>query len=306
MDSQRKHDTGPRSSAARPSAARIDPRRRLDAQIHTEARAVEPGPQARRIVWEALEARLDLPEPKVPSEAQVLWTVPPPASKAANRRPGRISWMAVGRVAAILGMIGGTVVGLALWQTQEQGSAIGNIVVDLHAAHAARARAEALIVDQSMLISEYAREHEVATYEVILGEEQPEIPPDGRAAARALWRQGLAAYVDGDRVAARDFYERALAEDPTFANALTSAGRVAAEDGDLDGAADAFRKALTHQPTYRPAMVNLATILIMRRDLDEAERLIERALATHPDDPVAKRRLERIHRLRTRVVNPKP
>ena len=255
----------------------MDPRRRLTRLIEAEAVDIEPTTAAARAGWLNLCERLELPADAAEVETNaadaVLWTVPPPAPRAANRAPRRIPWAALGMLATVGVLLAGAF-GAAVWWRQAHEKALS---LRLQVVAAQKERAEELVVDQGLLLSEYAEEQEVRAYEELLVEDAPPVVNAGRAQARALWRKGLSAYVEGDRKTAAELYEAALAEDPTFHQALTSAGRVAAENGHRAEAEVLFRRALGHEPTYRPAMLNLATLLIMKRNLDEAEHLIKRA-----------------------------
>lgn len=295
----------------------MDSKRNLEQLIDSERDTVVPSDSIRESVWFALAERLELPESSLELEATpafagpLAWPEPPSPLVAANQAPPRWRIRPVLRwCAAAAALVGAFAVGRLGWEpvlattpssvTQDE-EALGDA---LAREKTARARAEALAAEESRLLGEYALVQEVLVYEASIATGPP---PDesaedhDRQRARRLWEQGLEARVAGDLARAREAFELALAEDPTFSRALTSAGRIAADDGDKFQAERLFRTALEHDPEYRPAMLNLATLLIARRALDEAEPLVQRALHERPDDPLARHRLSRIERLRAKA-----
>ena len=296
----------------------MDPKRNLEQLIDSERTRVVPSDAVRDSVWFALAERLELPEASHESDSRaafadpIAWPEPPFPLVAANEAPPPWRVRPVMRwVLGTLAIASAFAVGRLGWEpplaastTTPSLAALGD---ELEKEKTARARAEALVADESRLLSEYALVQEVLLHEASIATGPPlegasgatgPVPNRDRERARRLWEQGLEAYMAGDLARAREAYELALAEDPSFSRALSSAGRIAADDGDKFRAERLLRRALEHDPDYRPAMLNLATLLIARRALDEAEPLVQRALHEKPDDPLARHRRSRIERLR--------
>jgi tetratricopeptide (TPR) repeat protein len=67
---------------------------------------------------------------------------------------------------------------------------------------------------------------------------------------------------------------------------------VALADGDLETAAAELRRALELAPGHLPAKNDLALLLARRGDVDAARQLLREILADHPEDPLARQRLQ--------------
>jgi Flp pilus assembly protein TadD len=66
--------------------------------------------------------------------------------------------------------------------------------------------------------------------------------------------------------------------------------------GDLEGAEQDLRRTLELAPDHTAAMNDLAVLLMSAGAHAEARRLLERVLELRPEDPLARRNLERLER----------
>jgi Tfp pilus assembly protein PilF len=87
---------------------------------------------------------------------------------------------------------------------------------------------------------------------------------------------------------ARTAFQRALALDPSDADAWSYLAGVMEGEGDHRGAADAFRQALRNAPDYATAAARFAALVISQGwPVQEAERLLVRALTDQPSNTAA-------------------
>ncbi len=86
--------------------------------------------------------------------------------------------------------------------------------------------------------------------------------------------------------------EIALGRFPDHPDALHFRAVVQMARGDLEAAAGDLERALERVPEHLPAMNDLALVHANRGDLEAARGLLEQILAKHPNDPLARRRLE--------------
>jgi Tfp pilus assembly protein PilF/peroxiredoxin len=105
--------------------------------------------------------------------------------------------------------------------------------------------------------------------------------------ASTLYRLGTLLAKSGDAARASAAYEKALALQPTLAEASNDLGALLAQGGDLQGAIARFREALASVPDYPDALNNLGYALLLSGRNDEARALYEKALALQPDFPEA-------------------
>ncbi len=105
--------------------------------------------------------------------------------------------------------------------------------------------------------------------------------------AATLYRLGTLLEKTGEPARARAAFERALALDPSMAEAHNDLGTLQAQAGDLEGAIARFRQALAAMPDYPDALNNLGYALLLTGQAGEARTLYERALALQPDFPEA-------------------
>jgi tetratricopeptide (TPR) repeat protein len=97
-------------------------------------------------------------------------------------------------------------------------------------------------------------------------------PPRFIAAAAGL-------EASGQRRAAAEAYEAAIARWPREPHAWLGRGNVAYADGDRAAAADAYARAITLDPADAAARNNLAELLLDAGCLEESRRQVERAAA---------------------------
>lgn len=102
-------------------------------------------------------------------------------------------------------------------------------------------------------------------------------------AADAL-RAAVALETNGKYADAAASYEKIVADHPDHVVAWTNLGNARAELGDRAKAEEAFRKALAVDPTAADALNNLAWLLYQENRLPEAEELAHRAVASPAPD----------------------
>lgn len=83
---------------------------------------------------------------------------------------------------------------------------------------------------------------------------------------------------------AKDAYERAIALDPTHADAHVNLGRILHEQGDAVAAEKHYRAAAEADPQHDTAVFNLGVALEDLGRIDEAIRAYQKALALDPDN----------------------
>jgi Flp pilus assembly protein TadD len=110
---------------------------------------------------------------------------------------------------------------------------------------------------------------------------------EAKPSAPTLYRLGTLLAKSGERVRAREAFERALVAQPDLAEANNDLGALLAQEGDLDSAISRFRAALASIPDYPDALNNLGYALLLTGRDQEARTLYERALALQPDFPEA-------------------
>jgi tetratricopeptide (TPR) repeat protein len=90
---------------------------------------------------------------------------------------------------------------------------------------------------------------------------------------------------------ARDGFQRALKLHASYQgtppNAWNNLGILAAREGDLDQAIEDFRHALQIDPDHIIALDNLGSAYRQKKDWPAAQQVLERALALNPEDPEA-------------------
>ncbi len=91
----------------------------------------------------------------------------------------------------------------------------------------------------------------------------------------------------GQRHAAAEAYDAAIARWPDQPHAWLGRGNVAYADGDRQGAADAYLRAIMLAPDDAAARNNLAELLLEAGCLDESRKQIERAAALAEGTPFA-------------------
>jgi choline-sulfatase len=95
-----------------------------------------------------------------------------------------------------------------------------------------------------------------------------------------------------------EWYERALAADPSSSQANFGLGRVYANRGDLDGALDRYRRALDISPNAPDVQNEMAVILIRQGHLGQALAELERVVEAYPAYAPAHRNLGALYRAR--------
>jgi len=101
-----------------------------------------------------------------------------------------------------------------------------------------------------------------------------------------LYMAGNCALAQGDRAAARAYYERAVASAPTFGAALTNLGFVLRSEQHLAEARAVLRRAVTLDPTNEAAWVNLVSCSVNEGEAAAGEALAREAIAVHPEHAV--------------------
>jgi len=89
--------------------------------------------------------------------------------------------------------------------------------------------------------------------------------------ARSLYKQGFAAFTDGDTETALSKYREAIALDPELAIAWNALSLALRKSGDIDGALDAARRLIELEPDDALSHTNLSILLQMKGMIPEAE-----------------------------------
>ncbi len=106
--------------------------------------------------------------------------------------------------------------------------------------------------------------------------------PGVTGAAAAAYNQGMAAYLNGDLAAARQAFERAVADDPGAYQAHYALGVVLERRGD-SGASAAYRRAFTAKADFEPAIAAYGLYLAKRGNLSEAETFLQQKRGSMPN-----------------------
>jgi tetratricopeptide (TPR) repeat protein len=112
-----------------------------------------------------------------------------------------------------------------------------------------------------------------------------QIVSDERGLAHYYSNKGVDELSNGNNEPAEDYFNRAIATDPTMAGALINLGTARSRQGKLDDAEHYYRKALDLNPNSQAAMSNLASICAVSGRTQEAIRLktkIQRFLERNP------------------------
>ncbi len=110
---------------------------------------------------------------------------------------------------------------------------------------------------------------------------------DPRAAARAAFEAGLAAYAARDLATAIDCFNRVLELRHDDADAHNNLGLCYLETGRCEDAVDEFVLATHFRPDFPQAFYHLALAAVDGRNFTEAVRWLERAIELNPDFAVA-------------------
>jgi tetratricopeptide (TPR) repeat protein len=112
-----------------------------------------------------------------------------------------------------------------------------------------------------------------------------ELAPSAASSAAELAARGEALRADGQRAAAAEAFERALALDPVCVAALVGRGRVRFAARDLAGSRADLERAASLAPDDPAPLAYLARTLQNLKDLEGALRVVERSLAIgrHPE-----------------------
>ena len=105
--------------------------------------------------------------------------------------------------------------------------------------------------------------------------------------AEAYNNLGIALKKQGNLQAAVDAYRQALAVNPSYAEAYFNLGIALNEQGDLQAAIDAYRQALAIKPNYPQAYNNLGLALKDQGNLRDAINAYRQALSIKPNYPAA-------------------
>lgn len=105
----------------------------------------------------------------------------------------------------------------------------------------------------------------------------PPSSPDAAREAQSWFEKGLAAYREGHRMDAYEYYNNALALDPERPEILNNLGVLYLEDHQYAQAQTLFVKAVDRSPTYARARLNLAGALWGLKDWDGAIEQARRA-----------------------------
>ena len=103
--------------------------------------------------------------------------------------------------------------------------------------------------------------------------------------AEAHFNLGIALKSQGDFQAATDSYRQALAINPNYVEAYNNLGITLKEQGNLKAAIDTYRQALAINPNYAEAYSNLGNALKDQGDVQAAIDAHRQALAVNPNYP---------------------
>lgn len=108
-----------------------------------------------------------------------------------------------------------------------------------------------------------------------------EMKPDDPRGPLAV---GVAWFRAGEFASARPELVRAASSAPTAAAANYFLARIAREENDVDAALDLVGKAVALEPSYADAWAERGLLHLRKRELDEAEKDLQRALELDPDN----------------------
>jgi tetratricopeptide (TPR) repeat protein len=101
------------------------------------------------------------------------------------------------------------------------------------------------------------------------------------------FHRGVVAFGDGLYDAARESFEKVLAEDPEDAAAIQYLGLIAQEQKDFDRAVTYFDRALVLEPDNTDLRLDRGAALLETGRIEEARAAIDEVLVARPDDPRA-------------------
>jgi len=118
----------------------------------------------------------------------------------------------------------------------------------------------------------------------------PPLPVD-----RDRWNDyGIGMFLQGDLVAARRAFDRAVAIDPKYAGGVVNIGRVLVQEGDQEAARPILQRALRLDPDLASAHYFLALALKARGRYDDALFHLRAAATRFPRDRVVRDQIGRI------------
>lgn len=94
--------------------------------------------------------------------------------------------------------------------------------------------------------------------------------------------RGTAYYSTGNYVAARDEFQRAVADSPRNANYIHNLATAKKKQGDLQGAEQAYRQAIQVDPAHQPSYHGLSAMLVEQQRVAEAKDLTQMWVDTQP------------------------
>lgn len=107
--------------------------------------------------------------------------------------------------------------------------------------------------------------------------------PRPQEAAVEMNRMGVDRFQEGDLYAAGASFDRALALDPTYADAANNLGMVRLREGEIDDAAALFRRAIQQVPAHPSYHFNLGLALERGSALESAAAAFRRAVDLDPE-----------------------
>lgn len=120
------------------------------------------------------------------------------------------------------------------------------------------------------------------------GRFQLRLEPSRAPGVSSSFEQALSAQRRRDFPAAIELYQRAIAAEPTNAEALNNLGATYQASGDLPRARDAFRRSLAVNPAFAAAWNNLAVVLGALGETSEAQAALAEAIRLDPSNHGAK------------------
>lgn len=117
-----------------------------------------------------------------------------------------------------------------------------------------------------------------------------------KKSAEAYNAAGVASIGLKQNANARDYFNKALAADKTYATAIDNLGTLDFADGKFDDAQKKFQQVLTYNTQDTTAMYHLAQVAIQKKDYPAALGYLNDALAIDPNSPAIYNLMGRIYR----------
>lgn len=102
-------------------------------------------------------------------------------------------------------------------------------------------------------------------------------------AAHDYWKKGNELFDQGKTVASLEYFEKAIRNDPDFAEAYNGMGIAFYEKRDYPSALECYKRALMIKPDFVEAMNNLGTVFLFLGRFPDAAMAYEKVVEIQPD-----------------------